>query len=63
MKKFGINYQKDGVNFFGNHLSYFNWKTNDECSTPLEIAQRLSYPGIGHGKTVCVTAFPIVNEL
>jgi hypothetical protein len=42
MKKFGINCQRLSE-ILDLHLSFFNWKIRDECSSPLEIAQRVSW--------------------
>jgi hypothetical protein len=52
---------KSGVNFFvDNHLSFFDFAMN----APHLWKLRTDYlSGVGHGATVFVAAFPIVNKL
>ncbi len=49
----------NGINFFDDHLSFFYWKSRDECFAPL---RKDCLTGIGHEATEFVAAFPIVNE-
>ncbi len=41
--KISVSIANFGLNFFYPHLSFFTFKSWDECSAPLHIAQKLSY--------------------